>query len=212
MPDSGNNFGKCGGPNSCTCRAGFYTSDGNDGVSQCTQTVCGDGFVTGVSGETCDDGNTVDGDGCNGQCKLEEAVAGFSRTLGDATAGSIPTSSISGMTVAQVAEALGVLPEQVRHKIENAPPLRPPVILIGVHGWRRWQIDSVRLNGAVVEYTLREYEMICVLDCKNGAKCLMQSSKPVCVCSPVRPYRCSSCSVGYSVDITLLVVVACSSL
>ncbi|HTJ41981.1 MAG TPA: DUF4215 domain-containing protein [Kofleriaceae bacterium] len=36
----------------------------------CHPNVCGDGYWNGM-GEECDDGNTVNGDGCNAQCKLE---------------------------------------------------------------------------------------------------------------------------------------------
>jgi cysteine-rich repeat protein len=32
---------------------------------------CGDGFVMWSEGEECDDGNTIDGDGCSGECKIE---------------------------------------------------------------------------------------------------------------------------------------------
>lgn len=49
---------------SCTsCSLGFYKVSGND---LCTE-ICGDGmkFVSG-----CDDGNTVDGDGCSSQCEV----------------------------------------------------------------------------------------------------------------------------------------------
>ena len=39
-------------------------------VGQCQQSVCGDGVVTfGI--ESCDDGNTNDGDGCSADCFVE---------------------------------------------------------------------------------------------------------------------------------------------
>ncbi len=34
----------------------------------CTLAVCGDGFTNTAAGEECDDGNNVDGDGCQGDC------------------------------------------------------------------------------------------------------------------------------------------------
>ena len=37
--------------------------------------VCGDGIVNLAGGETCDDGNTLDGDGCPSNCRIE-ACAG----------------------------------------------------------------------------------------------------------------------------------------
>jgi cysteine-rich repeat protein len=47
--------------------------------SQCspgTATYCGDTFVQTANGETCDDGNTTAGDGCNATCQIEVAVCG----------------------------------------------------------------------------------------------------------------------------------------
>ena len=40
----------------------------------CAGPICGDGVVLTSSGEECDDGNTIDGDGCSGTCVIE---AGF---------------------------------------------------------------------------------------------------------------------------------------
>jgi spore coat protein A len=37
----------------------------------CTMPVCGDGVTNTLAGETCDDGGTVDGDGCSSTCTLE---------------------------------------------------------------------------------------------------------------------------------------------
>lgn len=38
----------------------------------CTWATCGDGHVNAAAGEVCDDGNTVDGDGCGGLCDSDE--------------------------------------------------------------------------------------------------------------------------------------------
>ena len=38
--------------------------------------TCGDGTLTTFTGEECDDGNTVNGDGCSKQCKLENTGGG----------------------------------------------------------------------------------------------------------------------------------------
>ena len=55
--------GTCQGDGTCTCDAGF-------GGSLCERTtVCGDGFVD--AGEGCDDGSTVDADGCSATCTVE---------------------------------------------------------------------------------------------------------------------------------------------
>ena len=36
-----------------------------------TPAVCGDGTLDGEFGETCDDGNNIDGDGCSASCEVE---------------------------------------------------------------------------------------------------------------------------------------------
>lgn len=43
--------------------------------------VCGDGIVK--DNEGCDDGNTIDGDGCSSQCKIEALISlkGIKRDL-----------------------------------------------------------------------------------------------------------------------------------
>jgi len=33
--------------------------------------ICGDGYIDTDTGETCDDGNTKDGDGCSATCLIE---------------------------------------------------------------------------------------------------------------------------------------------
>jgi cysteine-rich repeat protein len=56
----------------CTVESGWSCSGT---TSICTPiAVCGNGIVE--SGETCDDNNTVNGDGCSNTCKLETAVCG----------------------------------------------------------------------------------------------------------------------------------------
>lgn len=42
----------------------------------CTNPICGDGTTDPGRGEQCDDGNTVNGDGCSGTCQAEGAVCG----------------------------------------------------------------------------------------------------------------------------------------
>ncbi len=49
--------------------------------ANCTFPKCGDGYVNMAAGETCDDGNTVDGDGCSSRCQTEPS------TCGDGTCG-----------------------------------------------------------------------------------------------------------------------------
>ena len=66
------NTGLCSGPNTCTCRVGWH---GTSGAAQCVTPRCGDGGVTNSvqgGGETCDDGNLINGDGCSATCQAEE--------------------------------------------------------------------------------------------------------------------------------------------
>ncbi len=49
--------------NSCVCTAGYYFSS-NDVCKE----ICGDGEAM---ADDCDDGNNVNGDGCDSVCKLE---------------------------------------------------------------------------------------------------------------------------------------------
>ncbi|MCY1056499.1 DUF4215 domain-containing protein [Nannocystis sp. SCPEA4] len=83
---NGNNNDSC--TNACkapTCGDGAVQAGeecdlgaGNDNTGECTHVcklpVCGDGFVQPGSGETCDDGNTVDRDACPSNCD-EDAVS-----------------------------------------------------------------------------------------------------------------------------------------
>ena len=50
------------------CDAGFLATALCD--HDCTVVLCGDGLVNVVAGEQCDDGNTIDGDGCRNTCTL----------------------------------------------------------------------------------------------------------------------------------------------
>lgn len=52
---------RCTGPFHGTCSAGACTHIN----------ACGDGFIELALGESCDDGNTVDGDGCDAHCHVE---------------------------------------------------------------------------------------------------------------------------------------------
>ncbi len=85
------NVGWCGGPNTCTCPAGWHGTAGTE--QQCTHTKCGDGVVTTVATctgvpcdmlngrcscsrpdnpvEQCDDGNNIADDGCGPTCQFE---------------------------------------------------------------------------------------------------------------------------------------------
>ena len=52
------------------CDEGAANSDTNPCTSTCLANVCGDGLIL-VDVETCDDGNTLSGDGCSDACDLE---------------------------------------------------------------------------------------------------------------------------------------------
>ncbi len=69
--DDGNTRAGDGCDPQCVDEVGFVCSDGQP----CRQTLCGDFFIerdfTNFSGESCDDGNTVGGDGCDPRCETE---------------------------------------------------------------------------------------------------------------------------------------------
>jgi cysteine-rich repeat protein len=44
------------------------------GIENDVNAVCGNGVLETDAGETCDDGNTIDGDGCDARCNLEGAA------------------------------------------------------------------------------------------------------------------------------------------
>ncbi|MBX3251275.1 MAG: hypothetical protein KF901_29120 [Myxococcales bacterium] len=49
---------------------------GADGPPGASCGVCGDGFIDAAYGEECDDGNTLSGDGCRGDCRAVECDGG----------------------------------------------------------------------------------------------------------------------------------------
>ena len=57
--------------NGTGCGAGNICVSG-----QCVAGVCGDGVLTAATGETCDDGNKTNGDGCSSTCKQEGCADG----------------------------------------------------------------------------------------------------------------------------------------
>ncbi len=58
-----------------TMPATCHTNNSNEPDAECrpdcTLPHCGDGIVDSATGEECDDGNTVPGDGCNAECRIE---------------------------------------------------------------------------------------------------------------------------------------------
>src|SRR5690606_23096915 len=69
------------------CGDGFvWNTDGGDEIcddgeetptcdSDCTEVECGDGQLNVAAGEGCDDGNTIDGDGCSSSCQPDDGCA-----------------------------------------------------------------------------------------------------------------------------------------
>ncbi len=57
--------------NSALCRSGFVVSGDNADYCCHDSDFCGDDTTQSQRGEQCDDGNTVYGDGCDGECKTE---------------------------------------------------------------------------------------------------------------------------------------------
>ena len=118
-----------GGACASTCHAVRYcgdsvTSDGEEcdegGVqtlaceADCLVPVCGDGILNALAGETCDDGNLEDGDGCATSCAPERRVflssllfnADFDRNIRE-EAGGIALADIRCNTLAGAADLPG---------------------------------------------------------------------------------------------------------
>ena len=71
--DDGDCDEDCDHDNDGDCDDGDETCDHDtDGDGHCDQPTCGNTMVE--TGETCDDGNTVSGDGCSSTCTVEEHV------------------------------------------------------------------------------------------------------------------------------------------
>jgi len=86
-----------------------------DGCSACVvEPVCGDRVLDHITGEQCDDGNTVDGDGCSATCKLENVrTIAASWSFEDLASGQ-PTGCPTGFdTVAVIAQPAGPEPQIV---------------------------------------------------------------------------------------------------
>ena len=62
--------------------------------------VCGDGIVNLAGGETCDDGNTLDGDSCPSNCRIASCgLPGDQSVTASVQFSTAPTTLLSGMTV-----------------------------------------------------------------------------------------------------------------
>ena len=64
-------------PGAVDCGRGFSCPEGTScaaGQQVCIVTPCGNAVLD--SGETCDDGNIIDGDGCSASCKVEDCGNG----------------------------------------------------------------------------------------------------------------------------------------
>lgn len=82
--EDGNTVGGDGCDESCELECGNGTLDGAEACDtggesptcddDCTPPACGDGNLNEPAGERCDDANTVDGDGCEGDCTVECAT------------------------------------------------------------------------------------------------------------------------------------------
>jgi cysteine-rich repeat protein len=62
-----------GGGNSCAC-SGITSACILEGITSCAYAFCGNGITD--PGETCDDGNSVSGDGCSATCEIEPGGGG----------------------------------------------------------------------------------------------------------------------------------------
>lgn len=174
-------LGLCGGPNTCTCPAGWHTTTGD---SQCTTTVCGDGFITtevppGSVVEECDDGNLVDGDGCNNQCQMEAPPEGMVRVTREMP-GTLLRREIIGAnedppippSEETVAATIGLPVERVCcvRVVAAAPSPSPQLI----------SEDEVLYTWTEVYYRPADDQE----RCKNGGEIGMRNFQPVCQCTP----------------------------
>ncbi len=175
-------LGICGGPNTCTCPAGWHTTAG---ANQCTTTECGDGFITtevplGFPVEQCDDGNLVNGDGCDNQCQLEQPPEGMVRATRQ-TPGYLLRGEIIGADAVPpippseetVAATIGIPVERVCCvRVVPATPSPSPQVV---------PEDEVAYTWTEVYYrpTDDEEEM-----CKHGGEIRMSDFQPVCQCTP----------------------------
>jgi cysteine-rich repeat protein len=73
--DDGNNIDGDGCSATCTIETGFVCMGGNNDISDKCNEICGDAIriktTTGVVGGGCDDGNSLDYDGCSKLCAIE---------------------------------------------------------------------------------------------------------------------------------------------
>ena len=75
--DDGNNANDDGCSSTCKIEARWVCVNTVNATSTCSYTPCGNGFYDNIAapynyGEQCDDGNTVDGDGCSSTCTIED--------------------------------------------------------------------------------------------------------------------------------------------
>jgi cysteine-rich repeat protein len=68
-------------PSGRRCPPGMQCAAAQD---VCISTGCGDGILDLEAGELCDDGNIIDGDGCNRYCRLSSECGDGVRNIGEA--------------------------------------------------------------------------------------------------------------------------------
>lgn len=156
------NLGACSGPNTCACAPGWH---GATGLDQCLEHQCGDGELSEVTGEACDDGNVADGDGCDAHCQLEPLPVGYTRVLSGWTLQSRPRAEIydESLTLDVLAGTLGVRQEQLRN------------------------MELRSIDGeAVVSFELAEVIIQCDRECWHGGSCFTMGwptdFAPECTC------------------------------
>jgi cysteine-rich repeat protein len=77
--------------NGSVCSPTAYCLNGT-----CTPGKCGDGIKTPALGEQCDDGNTVNGDGCHSNCAIEDAACSDGTRDGSITPDVYPGMAMCG--------------------------------------------------------------------------------------------------------------------
>ncbi len=126
------------GPIAPSPDGGASTSTGHDassdGVTSSSTgreptSICGDGIVDGGAGETCDDGNQIDGDGCSATCTDECANPG---------GGSLMAENGTGMTTNYCYEPGDSIDTRARKACESHFGVGACCIIVGGYSDLQW--------------------------------------------------------------------------
>ena len=108
--DDGNSVNGDGWNSNCAIEAGWNWSGGTINKRDMCNEICGDGKRFNKVESYCDDGNTVDGDGCNSSCKVEDNFKwkGGNETTKDLWTGLLVVSTQETAAASTTQAAVGV--------------------------------------------------------------------------------------------------------